>query len=491
MTALAVRGSRFHNGVSRIHGGVTSRMLQDLWPQVPPAENPIEYVTNGVHVPTFLAREWHDIFDRFLGPGWTHRLQDRTTWEAIDKLPDHIFWSVHQYLKSQMLRLVRHRVREQHFRNGGSEAHLDRILRHADPDNPNVLTIGFGRRFATYKRATLLFEDTAWLKQIVGEPQRPVLFVFSGRAHPADVPGQDLIRQITAISHTPDFEDKVLLIEDYDLRRARWLVAGVDVWLNNPIYPLEASGTSGMKAGMNGVINLSVLDGWWDEGYERDNGWAIKPAAESLDQARRNREESRALYEIIQDQVIPLYYRRGKLGYPTEWIGMAKRSIASILPRYNAERMVAEYRSKFYLPAMRQRRRYSDGRSEAAKLLAAWKMRVRAAWPGVTLRRLDTPPPRLTFGASLRVEVGIKLNGLEPGDIVVELLLARLIHETGRGKRQRHAFAPDGTPSAAGEQRYMLDLAPDLCGRLDYRIRAYPYHEQLVHPFELGLMLWC
>ncbi len=490
MTALAVRGTRFHNGVSRIHGGVTSRMLQDFWPQVPFLENPIEYVTNGVHIPTFLAREWHDVFDRFLGPAWTRRLRDRATWEAFDELPDHIFWSVHQYLKSQMLRLVRRRVRDQHFRNGGSEAHLDRILRHADPESPNVLTIGFGRRFATYKRATLLFEDIAWLKQIVSDPQRPVLFIFSGRAHPADVPGQDLIRQLTAISRMPEFEGKVLLVEDYDLRRARWLVAGVDVWLNNPIYPLEASGTSGMKAGMNGVINLSVLDGWWGEAYEGDNGWAIKPAAESLDQARRNREESRALYEILQDQVIPLYYQRGSQGYSAEWIQMAKRSIATILPRFNAERMVAEYRSKFYLPGMRQHRRYADRHGDTAKMIAAWKARARAAWPGVTLQRLDRPVPRLTFGASMRVEVGIKLNGLEPADVVVELLLARLIHETDRGKRQRHALVPDGIPNDAGEQRYVLDLAPDLCGRLDYRIRAYPFHERLAHPFELGLMLW-
>jgi starch phosphorylase len=240
---------------------------------------------------------------------------------------------------------------------------------------------------------------------------------------------------------------------------------------------------------MNGVINLSVLDGWWGEAYEGDNGWAIKPAAETLDQKLRNHEESRALYEILQDQVLPLYYRRGNLGHSTEWIRMAKCSIASILPRYNAERMVTEYRSRFYLRATQQHRRYADG--DAAKMVAAWKMRVRAAWPGVTLQRIDRPLPRLTFGASMRIEVGVKLNGLAPGDIVVELELMRLITGTGRGKRQHHKLSPDGAPNDAGEQRYLLDLTPDLCGRLDYRIRAYPFHERLAHPFELGLMIWC
>jgi starch phosphorylase len=279
MTALAVRGSRYHNGVSRIHGDVSSRMLRGLWAEIPPAENPVDHVTNGVHVPTFLALEWFGILERFLGQDWTRRLQHVATWEDIDRVPDHIFWPVHQYLKTRMLELVRQRVRIQHLRNEGSETHLDRLLRYADPEDPNVLTVGFGRRFATYKRAALLFQDLAWLREIVGDPKRPILFIFAGRAHPADVPGQEVLREIARMAQLPEFEGRVLLIEGYDLQLARQLVTGVDVWLNNPIYPLEASGTSGMKAGMNGVINLSVLDGWWGEGYRAGNGWAIKPAA--------------------------------------------------------------------------------------------------------------------------------------------------------------------------------------------------------------------
>jgi len=489
MTALAVRGSRFHNGVSRIHGGVSSRMLAGLWPQVPAEENPVGSVTNGVHVATFLATEWMDLFDRFLGYGWRQRMGDPELWDGLADVPDHSFWSVRQQLKTRMFHLMRFRMQRQHFRNQGSESHLDRMLRLANPDDPGVLTIGFGRRFATYKRATLLAESLDELRRIVGDPARPVLFVFAGKAHPADGPGQDMIRSLTNISKMPEFEGRLLLVEGYDLRLARRLVSGVDVWLNNPIYPLEASGTSGMKAAMNGVINLSVLDGWWGEGYEGDNGWAIKPASAALDQYRRDREEAQTLYELLQDQVIPLYYRRGPGGYSPEWIRIAKRSMASILPRFNAARMVHEYVAKFYLPAAQQWRRYAEGGFQRAREVAAWKARVRAAWPGVSLRRLDSPPRRIPFGEAVRIEVAAALNGLAPGDVVVECLLDRGEREpTDRGVRQDLAF--DGTMTESGEHRFVLELTPELCGRLDYRIRAYPCIEALTHPFELGLMVW-
>src|SRR5512134_3532466 len=463
MTALAVRGSRFHNGVSRIHGGVSSRMLAGLWPQIPAEENPVGSVTNGVHVSTFLATEWMDLFDRFLGYGWRQRIGDPELWDGLSDMPDHIFWSVRQHLKTRMFHLVRYRMQRQHFRNQGSESHLDRMLRLANPDDPSVLTIGFGRRFATYKRATLLAETLDELRQIVGDPQRPVLFIFAGKAHPADAPGQDLIRSLNSISKMPEFEGRLLLVEGYDLRLARRLVSGVDVWLNNPIYPLEA--------------------------YGGDNGWAIKPASAALDQYRRNREEAQTLYELLQDQVIPLYYRRGPGGYSPEWIRIAKRSMASILPRFNAARMVHEYVAKYYLPASQQWRRYSESHFRRAREVAEWKTRVRAAWPGVTLRRLDQPPRRIRFGDNVRVEVAAKLNGLAPADVVVELLLARGAREP-TDRRVRLDLAFDGTMTENGEHRFVLELAPELCGRLDYRIRAYPCIEALTHPFELGLMVW-
>jgi starch phosphorylase len=493
MTALAIRGSRYHNGVSRIHGGVSQQLLRDFWPQVSPEENPVDYITNGVHVTTFLAPEWAHVLERFLGVGWMHRLGYPGIWEKIREIPDHIFWSVRQDIKARLLHMVRARVAQQHARNHGSESHLERLLRYADPAKPNVLTIGFGRRFATYKRATLLFSDLDQLRRLVGDRERPVLFLFAGKAHPADEPGQELIRNLVNMMHAQEFEGRVLFLEGYDLHIARRLVSGVDVWLNNPVHPLEASGTSGMKAGMNGVINLSILDGWWGEGYDGENGWAIKPASPDLDPYRRDREEARTLYEILQDRVVPTYYARengGGVGaYSPQWIRMAKRSMASLLPRYDASRMLGEYVTKFYLPAARQGHRYADKGHEGAKTVAAWKARVRAAWDGVAARRLDAPKARIRFGDSLPVEVEIKLNGLAPTDVCVELLLSRGL----RGEpalRHSHELAPQGPLPESGEHRYRLDFKPGLSGRLDYQIRLFPRHELLTHPFELGLQRW-
>jgi len=488
MTALAIRGSRHNNGVSRIHGGVSQRLLHDFWPQVPPEENPVGYITNGVHVATFLAPEWSEVLDRFLGVGWMHRLGYPGIWEKIRGIPDHIFWSVRQDIKARMLYMVRHRFAGQHTRNHGSESHLERLLRYADPAKPNVLTIGFGRRFATYKRATLLFNDMERLARIVGDRERPVLFLFAGKAHPADEPGQELIRAIAQMSQAPEFEGRILFLEGYDLHLARRLVSGVDVWLNNPVYPLEASGTSGMKAGMNGVLNLSIRDGWWDEGYDGDNGFAIKPGSPELEPQRRDREEARTLYEILQDRVVPLYYNRSNGGYSPEWIRLGKRSMASLLPRYDASRMLGEYVSKYYLPAARQGRRYADQAYQGAKAVAAWKAKVRAAWSGVAARRLDTPRSRIQFGESIPVEIAVKLNGLSPADVCVELLLTRGLRETPVVQHS-HELAADGTLDG-GEQRFRLDLKPGLAGRLDYRIRIFPRHELLTHPFELGLTCW-
>jgi starch phosphorylase len=488
MTALALRGSRYQNGVSRIHGGVSARLLKDYWPQVLAEENPIGYVTNGVHVATFLAPEWGEVLDRFLGVGWMHRLGHPGIWEKIRAIPDHMFWSVRQDIKARLFHMLRHRIAQQHLRNHGSESHLERLLKYADPANPNVLTIGFGRRFATYKRATLLFNDLDNLRKLLSDRSRQILFLFAGKAHPADEPGQELIRTIAHMARQDEFAGRILFVEGYDLHIARRMVSGVDVWLNNPVHPLEASGTSGMKAGMNGVVNLSILDGWWDEGYDGENGWGIKPASPELDPHRRDQEEARTLYEILTDRVIPLYYQRTEGGYSPGWVRMAKRSMASLLPRYDASRMLGEYVSKYYIPASRQGRRYAENGYETAKAVAGWKAKVRTAWNGISARRLDSPKNRIQFGDSLPVEVAVKLNGLAPQDVGVEVLLTRGVRD-GSSVQHTHELQPKGD-MGNGEHRFALDLKPGLAGRLDYRIRLYPRHDQLTHPFELGLCHW-
>ncbi len=490
MTALAIRCSRFQNGVSRIHGKVSSKICAEMWPEIETEENPMSYVTNGVHMPTFLAKEWAEVFERFLGWDWSRRLDDVDCWKRIDSIPDHQYWSVRESIKSRMMMLIRHLVGQQHFRNHGSEAHLERVLKYADPANPNVLTIGFARRFATYKRAALLFENLDWLRQIMHDPERPVLFIFAGKAHPADIPGQDLIRRITQISRMPEFEGKILMLEGYDLRLARRMVSGVDVWLNNPLYPLEASGTSGMKAAMNGVLNLSVLDGWWGEGYDGKNGWAIKPVSESLPEAQRNREESQTLYELLQDQVIPTYYNRNKMGYSPEWVKLSKNSIATLLPSFNSTRMVGEYVANTYVPAARQYRRYSDNNFEGARQIAAWKNIVRQAWPGVAIRLLNTPRQSIAFREGLRLEVGVRLNGIKPADVVVEMIIGHMLNKTWLKQPVKYKFMAQGDANEAGEQAFVLDLTPEQCGKLEYRIRVYPCHEMLTHPLEMGCMRW-
>ncbi len=510
MTTLAIGGSRHHNGVSRIHGDVSARLCARCWPQIPPEENPMAYVTNGVHIPTVLSQDWCDLFDRSLGTEWRNHLSDYDYWQRLHDIPDHLFWSVKQSIKSKMLHAVNDALVEQHLRNQVSEPHLERMRKFINPSDPNVLTIGFARRFATYKRATLLFNHMDWLRELMGDDERPVVFIFAGKAHPADEPGQAHLKIVHEMTQVPEFVGKILLVEGYDLALARRMVAGMDVWLNNPVFPLEASGTSGMKAAVNGTINLSVTDGWWGEGFQGDNGWAIKPSPHQEDEARRDAEDARTLYEILQDDVIPLYYERGKYGYSPGWVHMAKRSVATVLPRFNMNRVLHEYIHDFYVPAARQGRRLDADGHAGAQTLARWKARVKKAWPRVNLKRLDNPLPQIRYGEQLSFEVAAELAGLEPDDVVVELLISRR-HESkeaivggmfNEGTSRPGWLLGDASPYDARAQfsavqkldgsgyRYRLDLKPEWCGRLSYQIRMYPYHELLTHPFEVGLMVW-
>ena len=513
MTQLAIHGAAAVNGVSKIHGQVSSRLCQASWPDVPPSENPVGYVTNGVHVPTFLRAAWSALLDRHLAPDWRARIMDRALMAKILLIPNEQFWQTNQKVKSQMLRVVRERLERQHKRNGLSEAHIHRLLRLVDPADPSVLTIGFARRFATYKRATLLMTDLRWLEQLVRNDDRPVLFLFAGKAHPADEPAQAMIREIQRISSQPPFIGKILLVEGYDMGISRILVSGVDVWLNTPVHPFEASGTSGMKAAINGTVNLSVLDGWWAEAYdgrhEHRNGWGIPPAIETQDAADRDRQDAVTLYEILQDEVIPLYYARDeKLGYSREWVALCKRSMASILPAFNSERVLRDYLHSFYAPAARQGRTLAAEGFKIARDIAAWKAKVRAAWPGVDLRPAGGAPTEAQFHEIVTLEVDVVLNGLSPSDVRVECVVRRALsselevpvpgYAENRRPRPGVNFIDDEgvllepfTPVAPGDgtaHRYRLDFEPPWAGALRYEIRALPDHPHLTHPYELGLM---
>ena len=510
MTRLALNGSRAVNGVSRIHGVVSSDLCRDAWPDVPPLENPVGYVTNGVHVQSFMRQSWVDLLDEHLGPGWQQRMMDRSLIERIRDIPDDRFWYTNQRVKCEMLSVLRARLARQHTRNGLSEAHIHRLLQLVDPENPNVLTVGFARRFATYKRATLLYTDLGWLETLVGNADRPVLFLFAGKAHPADEPGQWMMREIQRISSQPPFLGKILLIEGYDAGLSRSLTSGVDVWLNNPIYPFEASGTSGMKAAINGTINLSVLDGWWAEGYDGENGWAIPPSIDHDDPAERDRQDAVTLYEILQDEVIALYYDRDpKLGYSPGWVEKCKRSMSSVLPRFNSQRVLHDYARLFYGPAARHGREVAADEHRIARDLADWKARVRARWPGVQLQAVLAGPSVIAYNEPARIEVDVTLNGLRPEDVRVECVLQRRLCSelTVPVKGYADNRRPQGWLTYIGDEtaavwvfepqgrqddvcRYRLEYQPPWAGAMTYQVRAVPRHQALSHPYELGLMRW-
>ncbi len=485
MTTLALRGSRFHNGVSRIHGEVASVMERNAWPEIPPEENPITYVTNGVHVPTFLAGEWFNLFDmRF--DEWHAELADVAYWERIDEIPDYQFWSVRKQLKAAALAEICRRVETQCHRNGESASTIARITRLIRDPDADTLVMGFARRFATYKRATLLMADPTRLARLLNNPERPAVIVFAGKAHPSDSPGQHLIKVIHEFSRRPEFEGRIILLEGYDIRLARQLVAGVDLWINTPEYPLEASGTSGQKAAINGVINLSVLDGWWGEGFNGSNGWGIVPRDPLLDAEIRNRDEAKDLMDTLEHEVLPLFFDRDRRGFSPGWVRMAKSSMKSIMPRFNSRRMVTDYITQLYHPAREQHRRLGADGGRGAADLARWKARVRAAWSGVTITLAAEPPAAVPHDQRVPVAVLVNLNGLDATDVVVECLVDP---EPGMtGEPQRLLLAP-----ADGENhdfRFTLELAPVNAGLQALRLRIYPFHSLLAHRFEIGLMRW-
>ncbi|MEQ8663075.1 MAG: alpha-glucan family phosphorylase, partial [Gammaproteobacteria bacterium] len=481
LTAFALRTAGHANGVSRMHGEVAARMEAHLWPQLAPAENPIGHVTNGIHVPTFLAREWTRHLDDV---GWQREFGNPDYWQAtLDALPPDTFWAVRRLLKRALIAEIRARVQRRGERLGWSAAQVAAetavLDRHED-----VLLLGFARRFATYKRATLLLDDRARLARLLGDPARPVVIVYAGRAHQSDDEGQALIRAIHALAGEPAFRGRVILLEGYDLALGRRLVSGVDVWVNTPEFPLEASGTSGMKAAINGVLNVSIADGWWREGYTGDNGWSIEPHPGEQDAAARRELEGRELLDLLEQEVIPLYYARRE-SLPLAWIERARASMISVLPRFNAERMLLDYEHAHYRPARRLARALAG--DEAATALAAWRARVRMEWAALTLALAAPLPERSAQGEPLRVAVNVSHPGLAAADIAVECLIEQ--DDDARGTAPAvQRLAPGATSDAV--TTFAAEVGAGRAGLLTLSVRAYPVHPHLGHPLEMGLLKW-
>lgn len=487
-TALGLRASRFRNGVSKVHGETASRCEGYVWPEIPALENPIGHVTNGVHLHTYLATSWVNLFDLQFGRGWRNEICNQEFWNRIDDLPDHTFWSVRQLLKMNLLTDLRERLTRQYSRNGMGPAEVTRRLRTLNPAQ-DALVFGFARRFATYKRATLMLSQPERLARMLNESERPVIMIFAGKAHARDGGGQELIHTLYEYSLKPEFTGRLFIVEDYDIALAKKLVAGVDVWLNTPEYPMEASGTSGMKAALNGAVHCSILDGWWAEGYTGDNGYGIVPHAENLPHLERNALEAEDLLSVLEDEVKPLYFSRNNHGYPAGWVRLAKASMRSVLPRFNAERMVIEYAERFYSPAAHQARRLAADGYAPGRELARWKQHIAANWPQVRLRLVEGPRAEVTAGGSVLLMVGVELGGLDASDLHVDAQFGVIDAAKEFQLCEEHQLFPTEA-AQGGETLFAAQVTPAIAGLAVLRIRAYPQHELLAHRFEMGRMLW-
>jgi len=487
MTVLALRMAACSNGVSRLHGSVSRKMWQNVWPGLPVQDTPITHITNGVHAPSWVSRDMVGLFDRYLGPRWRDDPGDPALWNRAHQIPDAELWRTHERRRERLVAFARDRLRAQLKARGAlpSEVTLaDQVL------NPEALTIGFARRFATYKRATLLMRDAERLARILSDQDRPVQIIFAGKSHPRDTPGKELIRQIIHFERRPEVRQRMVFIEDYDMIVARYLVQGVDVWLNTPRRPFEASGTSGMKATFNGAINLSVLDGWWAEGYNANAGWAIGSGEEYGDEAYQDEVESNALYDLLEKEIVPLFYARSSDGLPHAWISRMKTAIRTLCPFFNSNRMVRQYVEEFYMPCLTRYNSLTENGLERAKALAAWKARVQSSWSGVKIAEIKAEmPEELQVGNALTVHVWLDLGQLTPDDVKVELYQGRLDAEG-------EILWPNALPLVSlGQTRgaqYEFDgkIQFKTSGRHGYTVRVLPNHLDLGDPYKQGLILW-
>jgi starch phosphorylase len=485
MTPLALRTSGFANGVAALHGDTSRRMWRGLWPSLPIDEVPIGSVTNGIHTPSWLSREMHELLDRYVGPGMRERPEDPTVWERAEAIPAGELWRVHELRRERLVLFARERLQTQLARQGSR-----RIASRAAGDalRPDALTICFARRFATYKRASLLFRDPDRLARLLSDEKRPVQMIVAGKAHPLDVPGKEVLRTVVQESQRPRLRDKIVFLEDYDMHVARYLVQGADVWLNVPRRPLEASGTSGMKAAVNGALNLSVLDGWWAEGYSPDCGWAIGSGETYEDPEENDAVEAEALYTLLEREVIPAFYARDSSGRPREWTAMMTASIRRLGGEFNTGRMVREYAERAYLPAHRASVAMAAGQGAGARDLAAWRERMTEAWPAVSVRSEVKADGSVPVGSDVEVELFATLGDLSASDVRVEVVSGAPDGEGGVVVRSVVAAKPDG--AAGTEQRFVAVVPASESGRLACAARVVPLRPDGVRTEPAFLIAW-
>ena len=500
MPVLAIRLSSYLNGVSKLHGQTSREVWGSLWPGLPASEVPITSITNGIHLKTWLADEMMALYERYLGPAWSQTTFDKSVWEHVDQIPDEELWSAHQRCKEQLVVFARKRLVSQMQRRGTCLGELKQAEEALDPE---ALTIGFARRFVAYKRGDLLLREAERLAAMVNDPDHPVQFIFAGKAHPKDDGGKEIIRHISHFAGQEAVRRRIIFLEDYDIDVARVLVRGVDVWLNNPRRPMEASGTSGMKAAANGVINVSTLDGWWCEGYTPENGWIIGGGECYDDPAYQDAVESQALYSVLENEVIPLFFSRSAGNLPRAWIQKMRASIKWVAARFNTHRMLGEYTRRFYNPSATRYQYLTADAMARVKALAQWKAEIRQAWAefavcevvmgghnGENGKGLNPRQTQLKVGSELTIRALIKLGRMQPQDVTVELyhgptdswghirdgVTVRMTHEKTAGDDGQHWF----------EGR----MACHATGQHGVAVRVLPNHRDQVNSYEHGLVLW-
>lgn len=487
MAVLALHLAAYSNGVSELHGEVSRKMWMNAWPGVPEEEVPIMSIVNGVHVRSWVSNDMEGLFDRYLDPLWTRGPSNPEVWERVNQIPDDELWRTHERRRERLVAFARNRLTQQLEKRGALASEIDRARESLDPE---ALTIGFGRRFATYKRATLILRDQERLAQILCNEDRPVQIIFAGKAHPQDTGGKELIQEIIRIARREEFRQHIVFIEDYDMCVARYLVQGVDLWLNTPRRPSEASGTSGMKAAINGVINMSILDGWWHEAYNPDIGWAIGREEDYGDNEYQDDVESNAIYEMLEKEVVPLFYNRGADRLPRQWVARMKASMSAICPKFNTNRMIHQYIERSYNPCAYRWLTLTADDFTRARGLASWKSHIEEHWSSIRIDSVEMDDmPEIKVGGQVTVKAQVHLGVLTPDDVAVETYLGAV---DSQGSITDARIVLMNCSKSNGDNNYTFEgvITCRASGLHGYSVRVLPRHEDLSNPHEMRLILW-
>ncbi|MCL2139256.1 MAG: alpha-glucan family phosphorylase [Treponema sp.] len=487
LTVLALKLAAYANGVAKLHGVVSRNMWQGLWPGLPINEIPIGHVTNGVHPRTWVSSGMIDLLDRYLGPHFEDKPTDLAIWNRMDRISDEELWRTHERRRERLVAFVRDRIRDQYKRIGANE----RLIQQAeDALSPYALTLCFARRFATYKRGNLLLRDPERLINLVKDNDRPIQLIFAGKAHPHDMPGKDLIRDIVHFADKHNVTSRIVFVENYDMTVAKYLTSGGDVWLNTPRRPMEASGTSGMKAAMNGILNCSVLDGWWDEAYNPQVGWAIGHGEEYVDEKLQDEIESRALYDLLERDIIPLFYQRGRDGLPREWIKRMKDCMRQIGQSMSSHRMLMDYSNQFYFPALKNYRKLVKNDYEEAKSLAAYFGKLRESWDSLKIVKVEANiKPVMQRGDPINVTAHIDLGQMLPDEVMVELYHGKVSNQN-REILDARKCEMKWISSKNNLNQFHVRVECEDTGFQGHTVRILPKHPALVHPYRTGFIKW-